>query len=417
MMNVEKVESNQGAISLKKNFSWTFIGNIIYAACQWAILMLFTKLGSVKMVGVFSLGLAITAPVYMFLNLQLQGILATDKKNNYSFNEYFSLRLMTSNIGMLLIMVFLLISNYDLVTKWVVFLIALAKYFDSFSEIIFGLLQNKELMKRISISLILKGLLSVSSMFLSLYITGDILISMICYAVSSCVIFILYDMKSMKMFKQCIKVSFVFSKLKSLFLLSLPMGLVMLLISLNTNIPRYFIENYLGAESLGYFSALAYVMVAGNTVISALGQACVSRLAQYYVEMDIKSFRVLLFKLIGIGILIGIIGVVVIGFIGEEILTIIYSDAYKEYNHIFILIMISAGIGYISSFMGYGMTAARCYKVQPVIFGIVSIVTILLSYWCVPQYGLTGAGITLIFASIVQLIGSSLVIVYLLKKR
>ena len=81
----------------------------------------FTKLGSVKMVGVFSLGLAITAPVYMFLNLQLQGILATDKKNNYSFNEYFSLRLMTSNIGMLLIMVFLLISNYDLVTKWVVF--------------------------------------------------------------------------------------------------------------------------------------------------------------------------------------------------------------------------------------------------------------------------------------------------------
>ena len=133
--------------------------------------------------------------------------------------------------------------------------------------------------------------------------------------------------------------------------------------------------------------------------------------------MDIKSFRVLLFKLIGIGILIGIIGVVVIGFIGEEILTIIYSDAYKEYNHIFILIMISAGIGYISSFMGYGMTAARCYKVQPVIFGIVSIVTILLSYWCVPQYGLTGAGITLIFASIVQLIGSSLVIVYLLKKR
>ena len=75
------------------------------------------------------------------------------------------------------------------------FLIALAKYFDSFSEIIFGLLQNKELMKRISISLILKGLLSVSSMFLSLYITGDILISMICYAVSSCVIFILYDIK------------------------------------------------------------------------------------------------------------------------------------------------------------------------------------------------------------------------------
>ena len=39
--------------------------------------------------------------------------------------------------------------------------------------------------------------------------------------------------------------------------LTLPMGLVMMLISLNTNIPRYFIEHYLGERELGIFAAIA----------------------------------------------------------------------------------------------------------------------------------------------------------------
>jgi O-antigen/teichoic acid export membrane protein len=42
----------------------------------------------------------------------------------------------------------------------------------------------------------------------------------------------------------------------------LPLGVVAALVLLNTNIPRYFIERYLGEWELGIFAALAYIMVA-----------------------------------------------------------------------------------------------------------------------------------------------------------
>ena len=47
----------------------------------------------------------------------------------------------------------------------------------------------------------------------------------------------------------------------------------MMLSSLTTNIPRYFIEHYAGLEQLAYFSALIYILFAGNIVINALGQS------------------------------------------------------------------------------------------------------------------------------------------------
>jgi hypothetical protein len=37
--------------SLRSSFAWTFAGNGIYAAGQWAILSLFAKLGSDEMLG------------------------------------------------------------------------------------------------------------------------------------------------------------------------------------------------------------------------------------------------------------------------------------------------------------------------------------------------------------------------------
>jgi len=78
--------------------------------------------------------------------------------------------------------------------------------------------------------------------------------------------------------------------------LSLPLGLTMLLLSLNTNIPRYFIEHYLDTSALGIFAALAAVTRASDMVVQALGQSASPRLAKLYAASDSKSFCRILFK-------------------------------------------------------------------------------------------------------------------------
>ena len=70
-------------ISLRANVAWTTCGNVVYAMSQWAMLASIAKLGSPYMVGQFALGLAVAAPVYMFTNLQLRSIQATDGKTAF----------------------------------------------------------------------------------------------------------------------------------------------------------------------------------------------------------------------------------------------------------------------------------------------------------------------------------------------
>ena len=45
------------ALPLRKNFAWTLTGNVVYAGCQWGMLMAIAKLGTPAMLGQFALGL------------------------------------------------------------------------------------------------------------------------------------------------------------------------------------------------------------------------------------------------------------------------------------------------------------------------------------------------------------------------
>jgi hypothetical protein len=38
-------------LTLRVNFLWTLAGNVVYAACQWGILVALAKLGTPQMVG------------------------------------------------------------------------------------------------------------------------------------------------------------------------------------------------------------------------------------------------------------------------------------------------------------------------------------------------------------------------------
>ena len=57
--------------SLRWNFSWTFVGNVVYSACQWAMLVVLAKIGNPEMVGQYGLAMAIATPVLALSTLQL----------------------------------------------------------------------------------------------------------------------------------------------------------------------------------------------------------------------------------------------------------------------------------------------------------------------------------------------------------
>jgi O-antigen/teichoic acid export membrane protein len=406
-------------ITLRRNFSWTFIGNLIYSGCQWGMLVVLAKLGNPEMVGTFTLGLAVTAPVMMFSNLQLRDIQTTDAKNHYLFNDYLGLRLITTGLALPIILWITLATGYKGETAIVIILIGFAKGLESISDVFYGLLQKHEKMDRMAVSVMMKGPLSLLMLSIGTYISGSIVWGVVGLVIAWACILLIWDIPSYRWLinkftsegeipdsleGKTAKPRWQLGTIRKLIWLSLPLGLVMMLISLNANIPRYFLEQSLGKKELGVFAALAYLIVAGNMVVSALGSAARPRLAKYYAGGNVSAYQKLLLQLVAIACLLGLSGILVAWVAGGQILTIVYQPEYAKYTELLIWLMVTAGIGYVSSFLGEGMTAARYFRTQIPLFIIVTSTSAIASFWFIPKNGLKGAAIALMIAEIVRTI-------------
>lgn len=400
-------------LTLRANFTWTFVGNVIYSASQWGMLTVMAKLGSPEMVGRFSLGLAICAPVVLFANLQLRVVQATDAKQDYQFGDYLGVRLVAVLLALLVIVGILVFSGYPHETALVILVIGFAKVFESVSDVMYGLFQKYERMDCIAISKSIKGPLSLFVLGGLVWMTDRVLYGVLGLAVAWLLLLLVYDLRNASLLAS-IRPRIDWDTSWRLVRLALPLGLVTMLISLNSNVPRYFVERYMGEGKLGYFSAMAYLMVAGNTVVGALGQSATPRLARHYAAGDRRAFSRLLLQLVGIGGAMGVMGVAVAGFFGRPILALLYRLDYAAHANVLVWLMAAAGVGYVASFLGYGMTSARSFRVQLPLFAVVALSVAAACALLVPKTGLVGAAQASLVGALLNLAGSAVVVAHAL---
>lgn len=404
-------------LSLKANFAWTFAGNVVYALSQWGMMVSIAKFGSPEMVGRFALGLAITAPVILFTGLALRPVQATDARKIYQFSDYLGLRLATTIVALFMIAAIVKFSGYTGETGWVILLIGLAKGFEAVSDIYYGLFQQHERMDRVAISMMIKGPLSLVALTVAILTTQQVWTCAAALAFAWALVLVFYDIPNGRAVLQYWsgqskqRPLWYWPAILRLAWLSLPVGFTMMLISLNTNIPRYFIEQYWGQRELGFFAAVAYLMVAGTTVINALGQSASPRLAAYYAYGDKRKFAWLLLRLLGIGLALGISGILLSLLAGREILTLLYQEEYAKLGEVLIWVMAASSLSYIASFLGYAMTAAHRFAAQPAVFLAVALANGLACWVLVPRYGSLGAAWALGIANLLQILASLAVVI------
>lgn len=397
--------------SLRESVAWTFVGNVVYAGCQWGILVVAAKLGTPEIVGQFALGLAITAPIMMLSSLQLRAVQATDATGEFEFGHYLSLRFLTTALAVASIAGIAVFGPYSSDTAAVVLGVAIAKAIESVSDVYYGFLQNREQMCRIAQSMMLKATSSVLGFGLGMRYSGTVLGGVAGIVIAWVVVLVAFDLRvSANMAGARLAPTWNLRRLRDLFRVSTPLGVVMMLISLNANLPRYFVQHQLGDGQLGIFAAVGYLSVAGTTVINALGQSASPRMAKYYATGDRRAFTVLLRKLIAVGVALGAAGSLVAFAFGAQILAVVYRPAYAAAAYVFGWTMVAGAVTYAASVCGYGITAARRFTVQVPLSVVAAAATTVACYLLIPTFGLIGAAWAIAIGAAVQLIGAAAVL-------
>lgn len=408
--------------ALLSNVIWMLVGNVAYGFSQWALLVALAKLGTVEMVGNFALAIAVVLPVLMLSSLSLRSLQITDATRSYRFLEYASVRLVMVVLSLIFICAFCWISGYSAVLLAITALIGGAKAFEYTSDIFYGLLQQKEDMAGIAISMVLRAILSVATLSLIIYFSHSLVWAATGLLCCSGVVLFVYDIPKAVAdrrgrFAAELRTSFAYlgrlgntderRRLSKLALTGLPMGFALMMISLNLNIPRYFIERRLGMAELGIFSAIAVLLAAGSVVTNAVGQAAAPRLAIAFAKRDKRAFGLLLTALIGASLGLGVLGFGGALLFGRQALALIYRPEYSTHQDLLVWLMAASGLYYLGSTLGYAVTAVRCFNPQLPLFSIAALTTAAGCIVFVPAMGLRGAALAILVSAFVQCVGSA----------
>ena len=402
------------SLSLRRNFSWTLAGNLVYAACQWGVLIVLAKLATPEMVGRFALGLAVTTPIVLLCNLSLRAIQATDARGEHELGHYLALRLVTTGVAGAAIGAMVWLAGYSRETAGVVLLVGVAKCIESVSDVLHGAMQRVERMHLIAISMMVKGAVSLCAVGVVVYSTRNVLWGAVALCGGAVVSLAAVDVPGVARLaavgRGVVRPVWDFARVGGMALGALPLSVALMFVALSANIPRYFIAQHHGERELGIFSAVAYLMVIGSQLVQAMGQSAIPRLARLFAEGDRRGFAELLWKLTGVAVALGAVGVAVVLAAGAWVLTVLYSGEYAGARGEFLLLMGAAGAAYVASVLGYGITATRKFGRFVLPYAAVAALTLAASALLIPRGGLRGAA----WATVVSNVAGILAAVFVL---
>jgi O-antigen/teichoic acid export membrane protein len=352
--------------------------------------------------------------------MQLRSVMNSSVRDGAQFGHYLSLRLLMTLAAFAAIFGITRILRYDWQLTEVVLMVGVAYGIETISDVYYARLQLHDRMAEISKSLMARAVLSVLALAAVTYATRSVVWGIAGVAVGRAIVLFGYDTRERThVLRQQTKwyllngelaPRFDASEQRQLLWRSLPLGIVVLLTTLNSSIPSFFIKHGIGERDLGIFSALGLTISVGNMAVVSLGQSAFTRLSRAYASGNIAAFGSLLVVLLTCGAGLGVCGMLISKFAGREILTLLFRPEYAERADLLPWIMAAGAVLFMAQFLGFGMTAAGFYHSQVYLNILANVSLVAACYWLVAAKGLLGAILAMLIAAIVQLFASAVIL-------
>ena len=403
-------------LSLRGNFSWSLMGNVVYIATRYGMVVVLTQFGGAEMMARGMKGFFICAPFAALGNLGLRNVLVTDVRREYQFADYLGLRMITATLALLLTAGTVLALGYRAEAFLIVMVVAIGKLFESLSDIFHGLQQHHERMDRVSIAMMIRGTLALLLLAVGVYLSGNLVVGMIGIPLAMAAVFLFWDLpqglrtwsasvgeslkpggRAVRRFTS-LKPRWNLKTLGPLVWLALPLAIVATEVALFQNLPRYMVEYCLGLKALGVFYAIGIIVTAGFLLVASMGLSASPRLAKCFAEGNAAAFYRLLFKLLGLVGGLGAGGVVVMWLFATPLLKFVYyrKPDIAAAADLAVWMMIFAAVMYLNGPLGRALDATRQFRTHLAIRTVGILLALELLPILIQSHGLIGAALAMI---------------------
>jgi O-antigen/teichoic acid export membrane protein len=391
-------------------------GNAVETLADCARVIALLHIGGEAMLGSLALAFAICTPVYGMASLGLRSAIATDAKGEYRFGDYLAVRLATSALGLLVVVGLVAAGGHSPTAAAVVLLIALGEMFAAVSDVFHALQQQHERMDLFAGALMIRAPLSVAAMLLGVWWTGSLVAGVAAYPLVAAAVLLFYDLPNARRILAASRPAWMPrsapvaprwrpSTMLRLVRLAAPLGVVIMVLGLQSSVPRYVVAYWLGNHGLGVFVSIYYLGMAGSRAVAAIGQSSGPRLARHYAAGDTSAYVGLLGRVLLPVLAISIATVGALAALGGPILALIYRPEFASYAGLAVWLMVAASAGYVAQALGAAVEAMRHFKTHMVIRSLGIALLVISAPHLVRSHGLHGMAVAMLLSSGFMAIG------------
>lgn len=400
--------SRSNVPSLRVNVSWTFLGFAVHAASQWGVLAILAHLCGPDGVGQFALALATTAPIMLLAGMELRLVQSADTQQKYAFAEYLAMRLIGVVVALGVIAAIAITCGFSAAGATLLFAVGLSKGAEAVADVFYGQFQQQERMDLVARSLILRATVSLIAFAVTIFVTNSLVMGVYLQSVAWLLVVLTFDIPAATQFlpsgwNSVLRHPLGFSQLSRLLHVATPAGLRTMLLSLENNLPHYFLRRFSTDATLGVFAALAYSLIIVQTFARSVNQPAIPRFAILHSQGDRAEFARLLRRLCGMGFVVGVCGLLAVLVLGRAFLNVAYGSEFAPHSSVLTILMAACAVRLLVLPIAASMAGTNrfvwLFRTQ---LSAVIVLAATASF-LVPAYGLTGAATSVLVVSFFML--------------
>ncbi|MBC2733174.1 MAG: flippase [Desulfobacteraceae bacterium] len=385
-----------------KNIISLSIGNLLGRACGLVLVIVLARYLGPKHYGVYSLAFTYYMIMYFLTNLGLdiyyvKEASRAEKIDKVFFETNISLKLVSSIVSILIIIIVVMSLNYNDITKTAICFFSIALVFNHVSDTFKSLFDAKELMFHSSILELARSVVSLVLVIMVVYFNGNVLdalsMQIISYALSAILACLLVDkvLISLKSFR------FNLINAKAIISQSIPFWYVTALFIINTRMDLLMISWMENESEVGLYSSavelINVIMIVPMMINKAFFPSISRNFATDKTEMiRIANFGFKLSITLGVPIAFGCY------ILSPEIIHLVFGENFADAKIVLQILSINLFLQFGGTLLGWFFTATDDIRTIVVLNSVALIINITGNLLLIPMFGIAGAAITTVFA-------------------
>lgn len=322
--------------SLKKNLSWNTLGMILYNFAIWVFSVLILRLAGAEESGYYAIASSLGNTFYAISLWGMRSFIVSDQDHHYSYVDYLCSRCIAIATTIILMICTIVVSNYTNDVIYVLVTYSLFKCAEALIELFESFAQQKLVMDINAKSMVIRGILYIFVFFVSIKLTKKSYISFALITICSLIILFTYNFRKMKQvisFHEKLDKNKVFIILKKCF----PIMLFELLAAAIVAVPRLFYERIGSVSELGIYVSIYTMVVFLQLVINILIYTFAPYMAKAYTQKKMNQFKKYVLIVICSAFGLGLIAELLVYFIGQPVISLIFGSlAGEKYSYLYL---------------------------------------------------------------------------------